>query len=189
MPGSPAHPADELDPADRHAGPSGHTSKGSQRRHGAMLAGKPNPVDAGNDRRNHIRCGRPEEGVPDRPKTMTGAALHPGRLVLRRVGGERGLGRFSGHPRPVRLSAAALVRLVSAQRVGPVGRDPASARRAVHPRARRVRADGFVDQHDDAWRSRILSARREALTLRRSRSTLIRSVDRITPFSLGEEQW
>jgi hypothetical protein len=47
-------------------------------------------------------------------------------------------------------AAAPLVRLVRDQRLGTVGRDPAGARRAVHPPTRRVRANGLLGEHDDA---------------------------------------
>lgn len=38
--GLPAHPADELDPSDRDAGPTSHTSQGPQRRHEAIVAAR-----------------------------------------------------------------------------------------------------------------------------------------------------
>ena len=68
------------------------------------------------------------------------------------------LARYSG--RTHALYAYQLRRwfaLVRDQRTGPAGRDPARPRRALHPPARRVRADGLLGGDDDARRARVTS--------------------------------
>ena len=59
-------------------------------------------------------------------------------------------------PLPESLHAGSVV---PDQRAGPAGWDTASARRAVHPRSGRSRADGLIGQHDDARRARVLPFR------------------------------
>jgi hypothetical protein len=63
------------------------------------------------------------------------------------------------HPPSVRLPTAPVVRLVRDEPARPAGRNPESARGAVHPPSRRDRSDAVLDQHDDARRPRVLPVR------------------------------